>query len=502
MRLIHTEALQIESFTGSVPSYAILSHTWGYEEVLFEDLHGGSLEVAQAKYGFAKLKDSCSQARKDGYDYIWIDTCCIDKSSSAELSEAINSMFKWYRAAQVCYAYLSDVSVNNSVWDFERSKWFSRGWTLQELIAPDQVEFYDQAWNKIGERNSMAALLARITSIDKQVLSRGGSGDCAHFMILTSDISRTCLDCGANLSIEGILASYSIATRLGWAASRVTTREEDIAYCLLGILDVNLPLLYGEGKKAFIRLQEELIRTSSDQSILAYSEPGYTSTSTWVDPSGPSLATSPAQFRLPYQIEAGDGNFAISISNQGVTVDLLMCPCILRDEKDPEPATPRSDVGFRDWLGVLDCSVDGSLLSRPALLLETTSIGQNTFQRVKGNAVVKLMPHNIAANGAGGKITAWHGFTPRMSKDPSLLPASNSNALMTESLSSSISIRNLQSEKPFVYGPATSLMIAKCRLFCALYRRIREATATACLPPTRHSRLTTLENPRWAGENT
>ncbi|KAH8690370.1 heterokaryon incompatibility protein-domain-containing protein, partial [Phaeosphaeriaceae sp. PMI808] len=266
MRLINTKTFRLESFLGSIPEYAILSHTWDQGELLFEDVHGINPAIPIDKRGYLKFRDSCLRARKDGYDYIWVDTCCIDKSSSAELSEAINSMFKWYRDAKVCYAYLSDITIG-STWTFENSRWFSRGWTLQELIAPDRVEFYDRNWGKIGERNLMAPALAQITRIDKEILSRGGSRDCDHRLLLTSDTSKICLGCGTNLAIERILSSYSIATRMGWAAGRRTTRDEDIAYCLMGIFDVNMPLLYGEGQKAFIRLQEELIRTTSDQSI-------------------------------------------------------------------------------------------------------------------------------------------------------------------------------------------------------------------------------------------
>lgn len=142
MRLLHTTKLRIEEFMESQSKpyvYAILSHTWGEEEVTFQDMQG---EVPIHKKGFSKLKNSCLQAKKDGYEYIWIDTCCIDKSSSAELSEAINSMYRWYKEAAVCYAYLSDVPSREieNCWHhqsrFRQSRWFTRGWTLQELIAP------------------------------------------------------------------------------------------------------------------------------------------------------------------------------------------------------------------------------------------------------------------------------------------------------------------------------------------------------------------------------
>jgi len=177
--------------------------------------------------------------------------CCIDKTSSAELSEAINSMFRWYKRAVICYAYLSDVELGGGVdmhpsypgvpSKFAQSRWFSRGWTLQELIAPKEVVFYSRDWGIIGSRERLCLALEEITGIKRDLLNTG-------------DVKFA-----------------SVADRMTWAAKRTTTRVEDVAYCLLGIFDVNMPLLYGEGQKAFTRLQEEILRTSTDQSIFAWS---------------------------------------------------------------------------------------------------------------------------------------------------------------------------------------------------------------------------------------
>src|SRR5262249_8258217 len=149
MRLLNTTTLKLETFVcKETPNYAILSHTWADDEILFEDVweSGWRHRISvRRKKGFSKVRDSCAQARRDGYGYIWIDTCCIDKSSSSELSEAINSMFKWYRNAKVCYAYLVDVQAADPA-SFEKSRWFTRGWTLQELIAPKRLIFFDGRW--------------------------------------------------------------------------------------------------------------------------------------------------------------------------------------------------------------------------------------------------------------------------------------------------------------------------------------------------------------------
>ncbi|KAG6365609.1 hypothetical protein INS49_007220 [Diaporthe citri] len=227
-----------EFFEKDTPPYAILSHRWGEEEILYQDMIPSAVQfVTQNKYGYAKLLGSCSLAHRQGYKWIWIDTCCIDKSSSAELTEAINSMYQWYGAAQVCYAYLNDVK---SLDTFTESKWFSRGWTLQELIAPEIVEFYSARWEYLGTKRSLVRPIAAKSGVDVQVLMGGDP------------------------------LEMSVARRMYWASSRVTTRVEDEAYCLLGLFGVNMPLIYGEGRKAFRRLQEEIIRSSDDQSILAW----------------------------------------------------------------------------------------------------------------------------------------------------------------------------------------------------------------------------------------
>lgn len=221
-----------------------------------EDIEKGR---ADQRLGFRKIVGCCDQANIDGFDYVWIDTCCIDKTSSAELSEAINSMFNWYGDAEICYAYLSDVlgsgDVDQKLRDFAKSRWFKRGWTLQELIAPTIVVFFAQDWSVIGSRSSLLGTIAQTTSIDRAFFSDG-----------LLSVSRT--------SNHNRLGQYSVAQKMSWASKRDTTRVEDKAYCLLGIFGVNLPLLYGEGKMAFIRLQEEIMKRSSDHSIFAWNAKG------------------------------------------------------------------------------------------------------------------------------------------------------------------------------------------------------------------------------------
>ncbi|KAI0403472.1 heterokaryon incompatibility protein-domain-containing protein [Xylaria palmicola] len=250
MRLIDIPSMTICEYQGEeVPPYAILSHTWGKEEVSFSDFEEGRRASMQ---GFQKILGCCRQAAYDGLKAVWIDTCCIDKRSSAELSEAINSMFKWYQNAAICYAYLDDVDSddgrgsvlsptgNHYPTGFPRSRWFTRGWTLQELLAPSAVIFYAVDWVSIGSRHDLADIIAKITHIDIRFFASGNFDD------------------------------FSIAQRMSWASHRQTTRVEDQAYCLLGLFGVNMPLLYGEGEQAFVRLQQEIMKESDDQTIFAW----------------------------------------------------------------------------------------------------------------------------------------------------------------------------------------------------------------------------------------
>ncbi len=226
-----------------------------------------------------KIRRACAVALAHGYLYIWIDSCCIDKTSSAELSEAINSMYTWYQNAAVSYAFLADVPsdqnprADNSA--FRQSRWFTRGWTLQELLAPRVVLFLSRDWQVIGTKISLGHTIEHITTIP--------------FSVLT---------------FQSPLRDVSVARRLSWASNRRTTRVEDEAYSLIGIFDINMPTLYGEGQRAFIRLQEEILRRIPDQTLFTWGSraehtlqctPDIRGTS-WMMEREPLLATSVAEF--------------------------------------------------------------------------------------------------------------------------------------------------------------------------------------------------------------
>ncbi|KAK1831436.1 HET-domain-containing protein [Podospora conica] len=262
MRLINTSTLALREFWGDdTPRYAILSHTWEEEEVTFQQFMQLPREELTKLKGFEKIRRTCQLAQHSKIEWAWVDTCCIDKSSSAELTEAINSMFRWYAESAVCFAYLSDLQ---RIDNLSRCRWFTRGWTLQELIAPRRLGFYNSTWQFQGEKSTLAPELSEITGISTHVLTNKFSVDIV-----------------------------SVAQRMSWAAARQTTRAEDLAYCLLGLFHVQIPLLYGEGgTKAFIRLQEEILKETNDLSLLAWRMPTSARTQKYVG----VLALSPQAF--------------------------------------------------------------------------------------------------------------------------------------------------------------------------------------------------------------
>ncbi|KAK5683235.1 hypothetical protein LTS10_004766 [Elasticomyces elasticus] len=277
VRLLDTSTL---TFAHVDQPYAILSHTWtlGTEEVSYKDVCENK---HRTKAGWLKIAGACRQAKKDGVAFLWVDTCCIDKSNNSELGEAINSMFAWYQGAAVCYVHMADVSISSAWWDdreplrskevaswkaagyvrFSHSRWFHRGWTLQEMLAPKFVRFYAQDWAFLGALYPLRHTVSYITGVPVDILGH-----------------------------QKPLSDCSIAQRLSWAAGRQVSKVEDNAYSLLGILGVPLSLNYGEGAHAFIRLQEEILKRTSELSVLAWCPSG--------DNKHPALlATSPADFQ-------------------------------------------------------------------------------------------------------------------------------------------------------------------------------------------------------------
>ncbi|KAK3370499.1 heterokaryon incompatibility protein-domain-containing protein [Podospora didyma] len=381
-------------FFGDIPRYAILSHTWGENEVLFADIHDPLTPHPAHMAGFQKVAGSCMQELHDGFDYIWIDTCCIDKSSSAELSESINSMFQWYQHSAVCYAYLADVaddgSPTNPFSDFEMSRWFTRGWTLQELLAPYDVHFYNRDWQFIRSRegvlrvdssgrSDLAERINRRTNIPTQTLRR--------FAVLT----------------QSYLAQYSVAQRFSWAASRSTTPIEDQAYSLLGIFGVHMPLLYGEGTQSFIRLQQEIMKAYNDQSLLAWTTPIQ-----HLKPLNSLLAPSIAAFsksdvvivpsKTQWPLSSTEADILVP-SSKFMDLGLFLCPLRLIE--------PRRGPGEEQsllYLGILTCVNKFDLMSHPAIVLQAINDKRNAFYRVDIFKLISVGPRH-----SKGQLRSEHG---------------------------------------------------------------------------------------------
>ena len=318
MRLLNVHTLEFREFYDKyIPPYGILSHTWGKaeDEVSYQDFldlrkrrtSGLRSTLRRSRKqdcpGFKKIMSCCKIVRerkvfnfdnfrdkrptafyenevkkgpntKEALDWLWIDTICIDRSSSANLSEAINSMYAWYGYAEECYVYLSDVQAltlkENGVdmGAFRNSRWFKRGWTLQELLASKAKVFCSSNWEVIGWMYNHHSPNAYSDSYKSQLSSIEQPDLTAH----VSDVTGIGIE---YLDGSAALGSASIATRMCWMAGRKTTRNEDAAYCLLGIFDVNMSLVYGEGRKAFVRLQQEIMRHSGDQSIFFWNYVSY-----------------------------------------------------------------------------------------------------------------------------------------------------------------------------------------------------------------------------------
>jgi heterokaryon incompatibility protein (HET) len=312
MWLLNTSTLALTEFDGGTPPYAILSHTWSDDEVTFKQMLKHP-EDAKRRAGYSKILHCCEEARRDGLGWAWIDSSNIDKRSSAELSEAINSMWTWYQSASVCYAYLGDVpGVNVATFETRKealnsSRWFTRGWTLQELIAPELIKFFAKDWTLIGVKrpniqDEFMEHLSSITRIDISILRYPNKAFTA-----------------------------SIAQRMSWASRRETKRPEDMAYCLMGIFDVHMTVIYGEGLiKAFQRLQREILSSSADQSIFAWQNPQRTSSGL--------LARSPADYEFSQDVVAwSPPGFPVTtlrphtMTNLGLHINL---PLIRTDQPD------------------------------------------------------------------------------------------------------------------------------------------------------------------------
>ena len=334
MRFLNTRTFRFEQVPDSElhledNQYAILSHRWGADEdeVSFEDIRL-SKDFSNKK-GSKKVEGFCKEASAASCRYGWIDTCCINKGNSTELSEAINSMYQWYQGSKVCIAYLEDVPQKQLI----DSIWFNRGWTLQELISPKAITFFDNSWKTIGTKIKLIADLSRKTRIPESILSHATK-----------------------------LSTCSIAQRISWAANRVTTREEDGAYSLMGLFDINIPMIYEEREKAFLRLQQYIIQKSKDESIFAWTTefPGNTKTYSGL------FAPSSLAYASCSEIVQTQGSHGFSESNGELSIRLRLFP-----------------YSSETYCAVLNCTDRGYLDSKVFILIGRTST-EDEYVRVAG----------------------------------------------------------------------------------------------------------------------
>lgn len=413
MRLINLDTLELESFTGygKIPSYAILSHTWGPDEVTYADMTTRSREELGQKAGYQKIvrfgqfvRDRdvpkpvgrvprCAEDRRVGRKnapamwpsayrptHIWVDTCCIDKSSSSELSEAINSMFAWYQEAVFCVAILEDYEhpggENSSQFRpsedaFLKCRWFTRGWTLQELLAPGRLFFVDKNWVSLGPRFEVLDSVSAASGIDAMYLQNGS------------------------------WQKANIAKRLSWAAKRETTRPEDLAYCLLGVFGVHMPLLYGEGgHSAFIRLQEEIIKEFDDHSIFAWGRRNHAKTGPWNESPNVVLgafASHPSQFQGLDNVQtySGDEEEPHSVTNKGIRIRL-----------------PIVKVEGNTTIAILRCHTSDPLGGFMGIYIEPCPLKPGVYCRSSSTPALACVSDNVAQSAETKLIFLLKKTTP------------------------------------------------------------------------------------------
>ena len=461
MRLINVRTIQLEEFgSGQRPKYAILSHRWASEEVTYQDM---SQPKTFGKKGFAKIQSACWQARNKGLAYLWVDTCCIDKTSSSELTEAINSMYRWYQDADICFAYLTDIESRKQ--HIKDSVWLTRGWTLQELIAPKNVSFHDRNWVFLGTKGDLAHYLSVHTGIPIEVLI------------------------GQNRP-----SSCSVAQRMSWAAKRQTERIEDRAYSLLGIFDVSMPMLYGEGEKSFGRLQEEILRHSDDQSIFAWDR-GLGGT--FGGHSG-ILAASPSNFvTCQGVVRASQGlphTGRFELTNVGLSISLMTVPWTMET-----------------YLCILHCTLKDYPDLRLGIFLERLSSSQDAeqFARVSfnGNTVLRAPLQTVLQDSQSRvrhihvrpkiidvPLRRWYGFRLHEFDVPDYAPAElhytefhYRDSMHASTRYSHEEIRAAKHHHPFGLAglPPRPLFFGMPRGRSDGMEPIRGTIAIFCIPPTK-----------------
>ena len=318
MRLLNTTTLKFgEFFDSEIPKYLILSHRWGKDEVSYQQMESGDVPHGE---GIAKIKQFCHIVAQKGFGWAWVDTCCIDKKSSAELSEAINSMYRWYNNAQECLIYLSDVQKGDPARGMQSSAWFTRGWTVQELLAPRLATLFDREWSELGTRDGLVNCISKAARIDIACLNEAGTWQ-----------------------------SRSVACKMSWFAHRQTSRIEDMAYSMLGIFNINMPLIYGEGWKSFKRLQIEIVNSTDDESIFAWDPSPWPEAEEFTLPSDPRNWSNPTRYSNYSKSMLAPHPMCfeqVRLVEERACPDILNRPPYAATNKSLQISIPSNDVDF------------------------------------------------------------------------------------------------------------------------------------------------------------
>lgn len=317
-------------------------------DTLFELVTQRRIASRPVDSGFRKLVHFCYHSlHEHKCEFAWMDTCCIDKSSSAELDESIRSMFNWYKTSAICIIYLGSTRCEGGKIDaIVKDPWFTRGWTLQELLGPTASKFYDKDWKTIfpgsNDKRSNDKLDGKISSsrddedeseFDEDVLnafSLPRGANAKHY----SDLERFlhAISRFTDIPVDSILQFKpgldDARKRLSWVSKRQTTRIEDHAYCMIGMLDVTMPIAYGEGHNAFYRLQEAIIRNSNDRSLFIWC--GRSAMSSTMLASSPSAFSSECNtitwnvWSNGHSASAATSRLHFSITNHGLAITLAL----------------------------------------------------------------------------------------------------------------------------------------------------------------------------------
>jgi hypothetical protein len=342
----------IEEVVTTYFQYATLSHRWGGKEPLLQDIQGKSVYDSELDPvgGITKLRSFCKTAHDAGYNWAWSDTCCIDRSNNVELQESVNSMFVWYHHSALTIVYLSDVPPSSVSGALARSAWNTRGWTVQEFIAPKVILFYQNNWtlyldDHTPNHKESAAIMQELknaTGIDPAAV--------ADF----------------RPSMNGA------REKLHWASTRVTTHQEDIVYSLFGIFGVRLPVDYGEKQsKALGRLLQEIVTQSGDITSLD-----------WVG-------------------KSSEFNSCLPASITSYETSPCKPPPLLEDEIQTSVSSLRKTVaaGFASNLYTLLRNVSAPRFAAQRLHLPCIAFNVREVRRVRGPAPETLFTYGVKADG-------------------------------------------------------------------------------------------------------